>query len=134
MKIKTITFGRTFNTGNYESSRYDMSADVDALDNPDEGFSQLQQLIEQIHKSPILAEKLAKLEDQQADARLEVRNLKKEIIALEGEIESLKREKSKLRESLTMPVENSDSSEDSNSNEAEAGGDDDDIPFDSAKF
>ncbi len=41
MKIKSISYGRTFNDGNYETSRIDMTADVDPDESVEDVFEAL---------------------------------------------------------------------------------------------
>ena len=41
MKITQITYGRTFNNDNYESSRFDVTADLSSTDDPDTVMEEL---------------------------------------------------------------------------------------------
>ena len=41
MKITTISYGRTFNNGNFESSRIDISVEVEAKEEPEDVFVKL---------------------------------------------------------------------------------------------
>lgn len=50
MQIKTVTFGKTFNDGNYASSRIDFSAEVDPGDDEMAVFEDLVDLVYDAHK------------------------------------------------------------------------------------
>ena len=41
MKITTISYGRTFNNGNFESSRIDVTVEVEAKEEPEDVFVKL---------------------------------------------------------------------------------------------
>lgn len=44
-QIRSITFGRTFNDGNYESTRIDLTVDVRPDEDPRDIFDELQDLV-----------------------------------------------------------------------------------------
>jgi hypothetical protein len=41
MKVKSITYGRTFNDGNFESTRIDVAGDIEPTDTPENAFKDL---------------------------------------------------------------------------------------------
>ena len=53
MEIKTISYGKTFNDGNYESSRIDMTASVDEGEDVLEAFEDLVDLVFDARKAEI---------------------------------------------------------------------------------
>ena len=66
MKIKTISYGRTFALGNYSSERIDLQADIDENEDEQTALSILKEKVERFHKEntlieqPIEEEKLSK--------------------------------------------------------------------------
>lgn len=50
MQIKTVSYGRTFNLGDFKSSRIDFSAELDDGDNENEAFEDLMDLVYAAHK------------------------------------------------------------------------------------
>jgi len=46
MKITSVSYGRTFNNGNYESSRIDITCDVLRGEDPEEIFEELIETVE----------------------------------------------------------------------------------------
>jgi len=57
MQIKTVSFGKTFNDGSYESTRIDFSAEVDPGDDEMAAFEDLIDLVYEARKKQILATK-----------------------------------------------------------------------------
>lgn len=53
MEIKTISYGRTWNDGNFESSRIDMTASVDEGEDVLEAFEDLVDLVFDARKAEI---------------------------------------------------------------------------------
>lgn len=53
MEIKTISYGRTWNDGNFESSRIDMTASVDEDEDVLEAFEDLVDLVFDARKAEI---------------------------------------------------------------------------------
>lgn len=50
MQIKTVSYGRTFNNGNFESSRIDVSAELDNGDNEMACFEDLVDVVLECRK------------------------------------------------------------------------------------
>lgn len=46
LKIRSIAYGRTFNNGNYESSRIELAVDLFEGDDPEEAFDLLIEEVE----------------------------------------------------------------------------------------
>ncbi|MEH2454505.1 hypothetical protein [Nostoc sp.] len=83
MEIKTITYRRVLNLGNYESKSLEMFAQLHPGDNPD---AETSHLIEQVERKI----------SEQAELTFETKNLRKEIGELNREIARLKSEKNDL--------------------------------------
>ena len=48
-KFTTINYGRTFNLGNYESSRIDITCELGPKDKVDDAFQELFYQVEELH-------------------------------------------------------------------------------------
>ena len=46
MEVKTITYQRVHNLGNYESERFEMTAELDEFESPTEAAENLKELVE----------------------------------------------------------------------------------------
>ncbi|MEA5468002.1 hypothetical protein [Spirulina sp. 06S082] len=74
MKITSIRYGHTHNTGNFESDRLDLDAQLDNEDNLDESYQELRKLVRSLLG---------------ADLKDEIRDLEKEIWELRAEEASM---------------------------------------------
>ncbi|MGB3422691.1 MAG: hypothetical protein WBA52_20110 [Dolichospermum sp.] len=96
MEIKVVSFGRTINNGNYENSRYDLTAEIRPGENVCEVFADLSELIELAHKSPLHSTLLSKLNEQEKQIRSTIKKLYAEKQELQEQVETLKDEKQQL--------------------------------------
>ncbi|AFZ59392.1 hypothetical protein H6G54_00745 [Anabaena cylindrica FACHB-243] len=106
MTIKTITYKRILNLGNYESKHLELSCEVDEYDDPEIEMSRLMELVER----KIREEADNKIEQELAAGRKLLREVK-------AEYEHIK---NSIKESLHPTPDHPDSEEP----------DPDDIPFD----
>lgn len=96
MEIKVVSFGRTINNGNYENSRYDLTAEIRPDENVCEVFADLFELIELAHKSPLHSTLLSKLNEEEEQIRSTIKKLYAEKQELQEQVETLKDEKQQL--------------------------------------
>ncbi len=81
-QIKTITYKRILNLGNYETKALEMSAELEELDHPESVTRNLVNIVENMIREPIEDEIKAEIADLQEEySRLSEMNnrLKKEI-------------------------------------------------------
>ncbi|MEH2050909.1 hypothetical protein [Nostoc sp.] len=83
MKIKTISYHRVINLGNYESKRLELFAEVEEGEDPEAAISSLAELVERKARESF-------------ELIFDVRELKRERRELSKEVEQLKAEKDKL--------------------------------------
>lgn len=83
MKVKTITYKRIFNLGNYESKHLEETAEIDDHDDPDKAATELITIVERKVRERV------DLEMQAADLRDDIKDLKRQIIQLTKEREAL---------------------------------------------
>lgn len=86
MQIKTITYQRVLNLGNYESKRLEMSAEIHETDNIEAETSHLMEMVE----SKIREDVTKEIESKIRELKNKLRELKNEYSTLES---SLKPEK-----------------------------------------
>ncbi len=83
MQVKTISYKRVLNLGNYENKHLELLAEVHEGDNVDAEISHLMETVERKIR-------------EQADLEIEAKDLRREIRQLQKELEQLKAEKDKL--------------------------------------
>ena len=83
MKIKTISYHRVVNLGNYESKRLELFAEVQEGEDPEAAISSLAELVERKAKESF-------------ELIFDIKELKRERRELSLEVERLKAEKDKL--------------------------------------
>jgi hypothetical protein len=81
MKIKTITYQRVLNLGNYESKRLEMTAEIPEGDDVESATSSLMELVERKIR-----------EDSEQEIRRTIRELKNQLLKLNEEIAAKKLE------------------------------------------
>jgi hypothetical protein len=81
MRIKTITYRRVLNLGNYESKHLEMTAEIPEGDDVEAATSSLMELVERKIR-----------EDAETTIRQTIRELKKELLKIEEEIAAKKPE------------------------------------------
>ncbi|MEY3400729.1 MAG: hypothetical protein RLZZ86_332 [Cyanobacteriota bacterium] len=96
MEIKVVSFGRTINNGNYENSRYDLTAEIHPGENVCEVISQLSELVDIADRSPRHSTLLSKLNEEERQIRSTIKKLYAEAQELREEVETLKDKKQEL--------------------------------------
>lgn len=71
MKIKDLSYQRTFNLGNYESERIGLTAELDDPVNLKEAFRKLKREVFELHNTPV-DERIEKARDQIGEERGDV--------------------------------------------------------------
>lgn len=82
MQVKTITYQRVLNLGNYESKRLELSAEVYDGDNTDEAIAGLVELVERKireDQSQLIEDQLAVLREHRSELRKQIAQLEQEL-------------------------------------------------------
>ncbi|MHC5821354.1 MAG: hypothetical protein ACYT04_37145 [Nostoc sp.] len=85
MAIKTITYQRVLNLGNYESKRLELSEEVFEGDDAEESISRVMEMVER----KIREDTSTKIDEEIRQQRKDLRDLKKEYEAVKSSLEKL---------------------------------------------
>ncbi len=99
MKVKTITYQRVLNLGNYENRKLELSAELDDGEDVNQAVSDLKEITE----SHIQKELLTKIEEEIKSQQKVIKELTTDKLDLREEVRELKTQIEEYKKKLSTP-------------------------------